>query len=345
MGLFHCVGSGCTEVRYQPYKKVGGIKYRYSNEDWIIIDGDNWTINNSGIECQSRQIFSIVYGHVVIKESGNRTMFDGLASLSGAGLGEQFQGFILNRTEILTEIASVNGKIYTVSTPLNQFFTPDSTTYFESVNLERIDYYFAYLREDGSIKSSFKLNFENGIPSWLEDSCAEKCRFTVYKDKQIIYQESRIDCPEVEKIDGECELGDRTKVIQIEKLPFLERVDVVPWAYQNLGANVNRRDIPDNCLNIYKPTTATIPPAPGPIPTPSNSAIDRDFSYGFVGQICSDPGCPPPEYEVICNCSGKECPNGTCPVECGNVVCCYDPNTGISVDSIKIENYSGGHLS
>ena len=44
MGNFHCIPDGCAEVRYQPYEKSGGVRYRYPGEDWQTVDGDDYKI-------------------------------------------------------------------------------------------------------------------------------------------------------------------------------------------------------------------------------------------------------------------------------------------------------------
>lgn len=345
MGNFHCIESGCAEVRYQPYKKKGGIHYRYPEGDWITVDGDDYKIDDKRFgQCPDAVYYVKFYYHYTGQTGGCYENANGTCTYYSNGSvrkGAKVGRIDINDPELEEKAPSwwdeeKSGKWSKKIT--------GAYIYWNYPGGEISQNYVSFVKSSGgggAIPSS--VEWEISRNDGQKDDCGQ-CTLQIFKEGQLIKEIENKDCPEVKELKDECELSDRTKVIQIKKLPFLERVDVVPWAYQNLGANVNRRDIPDNCLNIYKPTTATIPPAPGPIPTPSNSAIDRDFSYGFVTQICSAFGCPPPEYEVICNCSGEECPNGTCPVECGNVVCCYDPNTGISVDSIKIENYSGGHL-
>ncbi|NJL53497.1 MAG: hypothetical protein HC930_17425 [Hydrococcus sp. SU_1_0] len=173
----------------------------------------------------------------------------------------------------------------------------------------------------------------------LPDNCGD-WTFTITKNGKSVHQESRSVKPEVQKIP--CQLSDVSKQIEIEKFPYLERVEVIPWAYQNFGANVYRNNIPSNCLNIYKGHTTAIIPLPGGIPTPSNSSIDQDYSYGFITQICSAPGCPPPEYDVICDCNNCEsCPGDTCGIECNGVICCYN-DYGTSIKEIAKSNYCGG---
>ncbi len=61
----------------------------------------------------------------------------------------------------------------------------------------------------------------------------------------------------------------------------------------------------------------------------------------FIMQICTDdPGTfERPQLEITCGC-GESCPEGTCPVECTDHVCCYTPD-GISIKEIPLSNYDG----
>jgi hypothetical protein len=99
-------------------------------------------------------------------------------------------------------------------------------------------------------------------------------------------------------------LATDTKSIAIQKAANLERLEI------------NNTGIPPECLNLYIIGTTT----------------------DFKAQICSSPGNPPPIYDVVCCAPCDFCPAGTCPVECGGQICCYDSN-GISVQSIALANY------
>ena len=121
---------------------------------------------------------------------------------------------------------------------------------------------------------------------------------------------------------------------ELKKLSYLEVVEVVAHAYnfdfQNyfLNGSPERVEIPKHCLNIYRSPT-------NPSTTPPLFNIFRDKPE-FVTQFCSnDPGTlTPPEYYVVCNCD-PQCPPGTCAVQCGDRICCYD-NDGVAVTSIQI---------
>jgi hypothetical protein len=122
------------------------------------------------------------------------------------------------------------------------------------------------------------------------------------KNGALIRAETRATYPEVQVIP--CSLSTETKAIVIKKLANLERIEI------------NNTGIPSECLNVY------------------TSGITTDFQ----AQICSSPGCPPPQYEVICCAPCQSCPAGTCAVQCGNQICCYGAD-GISKQSIALANY------
>jgi hypothetical protein len=130
-----------------------------------------------------------------------------------------------------------------------------------------------------------------------------KCDFKIFaQNGTLIRTETRATCPEVQVIPAS--LATDTKSLKIKKIADLERIEV-----NNIG-------IPSECLNFYTTWVST----------------------EFKAQICSDPGCLPPQYEVICCATCESCPAGTCAIECGNQICCYGAD-GISVQSIALANY------
>ena len=166
------------------------------------------------------------------------------------------------------------------------------------------------------------------------DAC-NICKLIIKKEDSVVFSRSSLQCPEVEQeVDGH-KLSDRIEVVQIEKLPYLHRIEVVDYAYDvrlsplidgnGTGLYLSKKEIPDECLNIYKNTITSL------VPNKFNFLANTpENGYELVTQICSDPDCPPPEYEVICNCE-EGCPSGTCEVICNGVTCCYDPVTGNAV--------------
>lgn len=174
------------------------------------------------------------------------------------------------------------------------------------------------------------------------------CIFKVYKNGEEIFLRINQECPEVELIE-ECQLAEEREEILIDKIGYLERIDVVNKYYQvqqgllDLGGQglfIVAQDIPEQCLNIYKLGIATIVP-PGDAPVNITNSPQSEFELGLVAQICSAVDCPPPEYEVICDCDCESCPDDTCAVPCGDSICCYAPD-GIAHVTIPIESYCEG---
>lgn len=151
----------------------------------------------------------------------------------------------------------------------------------------------------------------------------------VYKNGQVVHSETRAVSPQVEVLPTR--LDPLIKRLEIKKTPFLDRVDVLangigrfsdPTGISDVATDgvIVKYPIPPECLNVYKNTNDQSFPVNGapellPYVVPTN---------GFIAQICSYPGTPPPEYSVSCGCKCIKCPPNTCPITCGDVVCCYD---------------------
>ena len=131
------------------------------------------------------------------------------------------------------------------------------------------------------------------------------------------------------------EIKETWQAFKVEKLPYLEAVEVVDYAYNfGFGGFLDitnpHLDIPRHCLNIYtKNTQPNI--LSGVFGNPS--FIDETR---FINQFCTNnPGIlEPPEYYVVCNCEEEKCPPGTCEVDCGNHICCYGSD-GVAVVTIN----------
>ena len=341
MGNFHCIQSECAEVRYQPYKKVDGIRYRYPGEDWVTVDGDDWTIQES----------SQLYGKHFLYA---KTTFMGSEYRGIPACGDIIE--IRSRSTYFGRLISID-EIY--RDPNSNFSTADimvdftyqkstgqiiaTSTRFSIFNLQK------NTLQNSSVKAeSDCVSYSNAASLDLHDikfinvssSRRGKCYFTIFKDGQVVYEESRVECPKVEQSNDKCQLSDRYSVIRVEKDSYLQRVEVRNQDIRAIGIGgslIDASPLSSECLNIYK-TFVAAPPFPNNfVPT---AAIFNP--YEFVAQICSDPGCPPPKYNVVCRC-GQECPSGTCAVFCGNHVCCHDPSTGTAIEQIPIGEYSGGN--
>lgn len=165
------------------------------------------------------------------------------------------------------------------------------------------------------------------------DNCGG-CKLTIALNGQTVHEETRDTCPDVEKLP--CRLSEKRKEIKILKKPWVEGIEVINFAR---GISILRNglpisfssEIPKHCLNIYNTNVSG-----SIIPLPN---IYLEFDH--IDQICSVPACPPPEYQVICDCDCRECPPNTCAVACDGYICCYDTSTGFSVESIPSAEYCG----
>lgn len=187
------------------------------------------------------------------------------------------------------------------------------------------------------IRNSFGIKIIGFEAEPNQAPCLDDCKFTVeekfYDNDGYVYrtdirhQEIRQEnCPAVEQF--ECELGDletveaNLKSLEIlfisdsedfdnSLVEFLDTSEIIDYLSGN----------PPNCLLVWK--------------------LRRQFGLSFslvnIAQICSAAGCPPPKFIYEC-CICQSCPQNTCPVECGNHICCYD-NQGIAVKSIPIKDY------
>ena len=165
------------------------------------------------------------------------------------------------------------------------------------------------------------------------------CQFVVSLCGDIVHEEIRDVCPEVELLS--CELDfTKTTIEQITLNPFdllyvtvgsggivgtalellLEAITVALYnfplgnsLFQELAQLLDSliTGNPDNCVLI---------------------TVLRNLSYPeHIRQFCSSCNCSPPEVEV--NCFDKDCPPDTCQIDCGDHYCCYN-SEGIAVLSL-----------
>jgi hypothetical protein len=335
MGNWHCISSSCATVHYREY--LGGkIRWRYGAEPWQEIAGDDYTT-----EVKPSYTRDTYYNYLYRRPVGvanNNLVWSNDIVWAGS---IRFNGIQSFRLKIIHK-----GK--TFYCPNNKYDTTvrdkDGNIGSDPIfNQRTADYYIEVVSQGvtttifrGSDGGQWAIGFvaADGVP------IPTVCLFKIFKKGVVVYTETRAVCPEVQKIP--CQLSTIEKQIEIQKIPYLEKVEVVPYQYSaykfpNLIPPIVQTDpIPSECLNIYNNAIFVIPPSGQgiyPNAKPFNS---------FIAQICSAPGCPPPEYQVICDCNNCEsCPDGTCAVECEGQICCYGSN-GVSVKSIALENYCGG---
>jgi hypothetical protein len=330
MGNWHCIPSNCAEVVYQEYES-GKIRWRYGAEPWQEIAADNYSVEQEKGKCNVTYLVNGVAARNGVNYCETPNLLDNnwLFNVVGPvyGLKAQFtrQDDRYSCPNYTSIVGKANLYLAYLSCGLNPNDTAHSIIYFyEPHTINNVVKITSIVRTDGQ-----------------PDNCGNFV-FTITKKGVVVYAETRAVSPEVEKIP--CKLSTTKKQIEIRKIPYLDRVEVVDYAYDvrlgllvdssNYGFLVAKKPIPSQCLNIYNNSiTSTIP---------TNVANTPENLYLQIAQICSAPGCPPPEYQVICDCNNCEsCPDGTCAVECEGQICCYGSN-GVSVKSIALENYCGG---
>jgi hypothetical protein len=344
MGNWHCVTSDCATVHYLDYEG-GKIRWRYGSEPWQEIQGDDYSVKRETGKCydvsyriggQALEMPRPSFG----KPCKNPTQWQ---------LANNFLGKIVSISFYLATKRPIQAYVTTES--INGIRA--SSWHYLYWTIGQLSGTSAYMYYAPTCDESNHVFAVSGVNNWQAkrvdnqlDNCGD-CTLEVLKNGQVVYTETRAVCPEVEKIP--CQLSTVNKQIEIEKLPYLDRVEVVDYAYDvrlgllvdigNYGLLLQKKPILPECLNIYNNSiTSTIPTDFG------NVANTPENGYRQIAQICSAPGCPPPEYQVICDCNNCEsCPGDTCPVECGEQICCYN-DYGVSIKEISSSNYCGGQL-
>jgi hypothetical protein len=274
------------------------IRWRYGAEPWQEIEGDNYLIEETplpftGGQCQIRYRCYCVW--------------DGQERVAVA----------------------IDGKVTSIDCSVSQAGNSYSITAKNNKGETRNGINFNVYVQD----RTFHLKRVRPFSSTVVDNCgdiATPCQFTVYLDGEVVYSETRDDCPQVEKLP--CEANPVVS-LDIETSP-LGNIIVSTVALDSNGQSA--LDLPDGCIAVYNQIPYISIGGQG-----SAAVI-----YSFIGQFCSTPGCPPPE---VLHQDGKcipvnpceSCPDGTCAVECGDQICCYGID-GIAVTTIALADYCEG---
>jgi len=331
MSNFHCIPESCARVVWREYLPPV-VRWRYEGEDWQEVEADDYSVEQQVGQCPTQYKIEGTYANAntkIGKKCGERLLFRG--TFRGKFIRFKFfhhSGF--NHLMGGYEYEDYDGNIQT-NLALGQsgeLFAYDSCR--EVNRAER----FAIATEQLILTNIYRTDGE-------PDDCGG-CEFTITKNGAVVHTETRDDCPEVEKLP--CRLSDESKEIEIEKREYLERIEVRNQDINLIYVSpleaplIDSSPLPPNCLNIYQ-TFVTAPPfLSNYVPLPGAFNL-----YSYVEQICSAPGCPAPEYTVICDCNSCEsCPSRTCAVECDGHICCYDTETGISVKQINLNDYCEG---
>ena len=311
--FFHCIPEGCGKVFYRPYL-APVVRWRYPGEDWREIEADDYSIDQLPAQCCGSWDITVSY---------SVPGCNGIRTYSGTTTKRIPYG-TFRRLEYVLDNPFADTVIQIIYFDCNQNIEKKLFVWSSSGKSSVIPNCGDPLATHDLPGSTYEV--VNAVQIGGSDAGCTFCSFTVYKNQQIVHNETRQECPEVEVLP--CRLSDTFKEIEVEKLIYYQGIEVVNFARDTIFTV----PIPPNCLNIYKTDLQ-----PSIIPLP-----DIYPDYTFVAQICSDVGCPPPEYEVICGCDSCEfCPPGTCPVLCQGVICCHEKTTGKAIKSIPVEQYCG----
>ncbi len=333
MSIFHCIPEGCGRVLYQKYV-VDSIKLVYPNHGVWTFRGKNLRVKHEQVLRPGQNPFcctnvydveftykTVRTGHIPRTETYRNSNFVGDLDTSFG-----VNGFLVDNN---TPRSPAINSIFFRSTPCDK--TTGAYRNYETTGV----FYYEVTSDINIIKWDFK---------YTQDTCQYDCRTTVTgideNGEPINWEKDYYRCPEV--IKGDCRLEETINEVEIDKVPYLQRIEVRNHGvgYAPIAAPLYKRyEIPSECLNIYNTDIWA-----APIVLDTALAPGALYPYLFVKQICSAPGCPPPEYNVICDCECEKCPTNTCAVECGNNICCYDTSTGISVKQIEINKYCGDDI-
>ena len=326
--FFHCIPEGCGQVFYRPYL-APVVRWRYPGEDWQEIEGDDYTIEQLPAQCCGSWDITVEY--YVPGCNGARTYSGARTVRIPYGKYRRLE-YQLDNPFVRTNIAVI---YWDCRQNKEKTLFIWSSTGKSSVIPNCGDPAAIHNQVD----STYQVTDVNRVDE-AEENC-NKCSLVIYKKQQIVHSEVKSECPEVEV--SSCRLSDVVKEIKIEKEAYLQRIEV---RNQSIGVTylpgfgtpvLDVNQLPQECLNIYNTYTLAAPILIDEFDVPG--VINP---YIFVAQICSAPGCPPPEYEVICGCDSCEfCPPDTCPVLCHGVICCHEKTTGKAIKSIPVDQYCG----
>jgi len=339
MGLFHCIPEPCSTVRWREYLPPK-IRWRYPGEIWQEIDGDNYSTEVVP-DLSRNTAYRIKYRSYKTTPDGQPSQWDTTErTLSTQYIIDGIESWWLDvdhpnpiypprsfYKRYPPEARYVTREILGNVTPPSSYRTANFRLGYISKGIETIR---SVLSEVGI----WFTNLEAVDPAKRTSACV----FRIYRNGQIVHQETRSVCPEVEKTAYQ--LSNDIKERSIDKVAYTERIEIRDQSITPIFVGptdlplIDVKPLPRNCLNIYSTYTLAPPLLSEYVPLPG--VLNP---YSFIQQICSVSGGPPPEYEVICGCTDCEkCPPETCPVYCDGQICCYN-DYGVSVKEIPIDRY------
>ena len=336
----YCKDAGKAVINYRSYSE-GIIRYRYPSQNWQEINGDSYEIiNNTGSEQQIPRYRVFLTAKVIGRyppDLKKPAIFnDGdIVSLRSSN---PFYGIIKNSV-----VFNIDGRKRVNFKSINRTASTGSAQY-ENTTCYIQDSVSTIQSNESAYKKGFLYDYNSTntyagitdvtishVSEEVNDAfpplvCSPKnsnCIFKVFNCEGKVTEIVRPECPEVEQIEPE--LGEE-KSITVSPIPKNHYIEVNNFAYSissGTSKSASKISIPPHCLNIYK--------VDGTFFNPVAKSNNDEHPLKLIAQVCSAKCSPPPQVNVICLPPDK-CPPGTCEVQCGNHVCCYNSD-GISVFS------------
>jgi hypothetical protein len=323
------------------------IRYRYPSENWQEIIADNWTIQPQTItQTQSFSWYSI-HAQGVIKDRfpyvpPEQPIIYSPGQIVTCRVQSSYPGEITN---VWFDNSQSNWRIHFNYNQPNSNGTCTSLPIFTTMVTNSSPARVAKVGSSTSVNPgflqfiSYQLIEDTSKTPIVCKKSTNQCTFTAFCDSQIVHQEIRSTCPEVQNLG--CFLdSSKQKTVEVELNPF----DIL---YISTGTGGIIGTVFANFLNALSLALQNIPFATSLLQTieeflknnpPECTLITvvRNLSnVETIDQICSSCNCQPPYAFTVCF-SKEDCPLDTCKVDCGTHYCCYNEQ-GISIKSLPKE--------
>lgn len=335
----YCKDAGKAVINYRSYSE-GKIRYRYPNQNWQEINGDNYELEETKksntiefpwyfITCEAtvNGRFPSTESRPIIFANGQTVKGKTNASFSGVDLSSVIGNY--DSAFVRANFNYVQGSSFNATERVE-----DTNCFYRNinwnVNCDEEEFNQVFYNRKSTSASLGVTNLRNfGLVedvSQTHRTCSpstDKCVFKVYHCDELVHEQTSQYCPEIEQIEPE--LGEE-KSITVSPISKNHYIEVNNFAYSissGTSKSASKISIPPHCLNIYK--------VDGTFFNPVAKSNNDEHPLKLIAQVCSAKCSPPPQIDVTCF-PPEECPPNTCEVQCGNHVCCYNSD-GISVFS------------
>ena len=342
------------------------IKYKYPDEDWQEIDGDDYLLDNT--PANTELLFSQYFIEFEATVNGRFPPLETRPVIYNHG--DTIRGTI-NASFANIILSSIVGDSSKTNWDINFDFLQGSNSNaperYEETTCFKRNINWQVRGNESNYRNAFRTLFSTasnvGVTNLrnftlVKDTSRNplvcktikpKCVFKVYKCEEIVHEETREVCPEVIKIPCQLDIfGTANVSVDLEEDDLFILIEgktgFLPPTVEALialtGAIVNGDD-----FNLYLTQQINIQGITNPHECLLLLKVKKFQSVEIIGQFCSD-GCPPPAdyslepvfhcplpiYNVVCE-NLEQCPPDTCKIDCGDHICCYDEN-GINLKTI-----------